>query len=101
MNWTSTIAALAQAALPKELWNGTRGRKWRRLDPDKSSNTILLAQMHRDLSKWNHPIYDRWITAREAGGLRSLHDRFVFHGSERLAIGRPAEGFLTTAVVSG
>jgi DNA (cytosine-5)-methyltransferase 1 len=52
-------------SLPKELWNGTRGHKWRRLDPDKPSYTIL-AQMHRDLSEWIHPKHDRWITVREA-----------------------------------
>jgi len=68
-------------SLPKELWNGTRGHKWRRLDPDKPSYTIL-AQMHRDLSEWIHPSYDRWITVREAARLQSFHDGFIFHGSE-------------------
>lgn len=68
-------------SLPKELWNGTRGHKWRRLDPDKPSYTIL-AQMHRDLSEWIHPTYDRWITVREAARLQSFHDGFVFYGSE-------------------
>ena len=68
--------------LPSELWNGTRGHKWRRLHPDKPSYTIL-AQMHRDLSEWIHPKHDRWITVREAARLQSFHDGFVFHGSER------------------
>lgn len=68
-------------SLPKELWNGTRGHKWRRLDPDKPSYTIL-AQMHRDMSEWIHPSHDRWITVREAARLQSFHDGFVFHGSE-------------------
>jgi DNA (cytosine-5)-methyltransferase 1 len=68
-------------SLPKELWNGTRGHKWRRLDPDKPSYTIL-AQMHRDLSEWIHPTHDRWITVREAARLQSFHDGFVFQGSE-------------------
>jgi DNA (cytosine-5)-methyltransferase 1 len=68
-------------SLPKKLWNGTRGHKWRRLDPDKPSYTIL-AHMHRDLSEWIHPTYDRWITVREAARLQSFHDGFVFHGSE-------------------
>lgn len=68
-------------SLPKELWNGTRGHKWRRLDPDKPSHTIL-AQMHRDLSEWIHPSFDRWITVREAARLQSFHDGFIFHGSE-------------------
>jgi DNA (cytosine-5)-methyltransferase 1 len=68
-------------SLPRELWNGTREHKWRRLDPDKPSYTIL-AQMHRDLSEWIHPTYDRWITVREAARLQSFHDGFVFHGSE-------------------
>ena len=68
-------------SLPAELWNGTRGHKWRRLDPDKPSYTIL-AQMHRDLSEWIHPTHDRWITVREAARLQSFHDGFIFHGSE-------------------
>jgi DNA (cytosine-5)-methyltransferase 1 len=68
-------------SLPAELWNGTREHKWRRLDPDRPSYTIL-AQMHRDLSEWIHPEHDRWITVREAARLQSFHDGFVFHGSE-------------------
>ena len=43
-------------SLPKELWNGARPEKWRRLDPDAPAYTIL-AQMHRDLSEWVHPRY--------------------------------------------
>lgn len=100
-------------SLPKELWNGTRGHKWRRLDPDKPSYTIL-AQMHRDLSEWIHPTYDRWITVREAARLQSFHDGFVFHGSEwqqlkqvgnavpplmGLAVARAAEGLLAASGV--
>lgn len=68
-------------SLPAALWNGTRAHKWRRLDPDKPSYTIL-AQMHRDLSEWIHPEHDRWITVREAARIQSFHDGFVFHGSE-------------------
>jgi DNA (cytosine-5)-methyltransferase 1 len=68
-------------SLPPELWSGTRAHKWRRLDPQQPSYTIL-AQMHRDLSEWIHPEYDRWITVREAARLQSFHDGFVFHGSE-------------------
>jgi len=68
-------------SLPATLWNGTRAHKWRRLDPDKPSYTIL-AQMHRDLSEWIHPTHDRWITVREAARLQSFHDGFIFHGSE-------------------
>jgi len=109
------LAALKPGArgdsLPKELWNGTRGHKWRRLDPDKPSYTIL-AQMHRDLSEWIHPSYDRWITVREAARLQSFHDGFIFHGSEwqqlkqvgnavppllGLAVARVAEGLLATS----
>ena len=79
------IAAIQPGArgdsLPAALWNGTRGHKWRRLDPEKPSYTIL-AQMHRDLSEWIHPTHDRWITVREAARLQSFHDGFVFHGSE-------------------
>jgi len=69
-------------SLPPTLWNGTRAHKWRRLDPQQPSYTIL-AQMHRDLSEWIHPEYDRWITVREAARLQSFHDGFIFHGSER------------------
>ena len=68
-------------SLPADLWSGTREHKWRRLDPDKPSYTIL-AQMHRDLSEWIHPEFDRWITVREAARIQSFHDGFVFHGSE-------------------
>jgi len=102
-------------SLPKELWNGTRGHKWRRLDPDKPSYTIL-AQMHRDLSEWIHPSHDRWITVREAARLQSFHDGFVFHGSEwqqlkqvgnavpplmGLAVARAAEGLLAACAAPG
>jgi DNA (cytosine-5)-methyltransferase 1 len=79
------IRAIAQGgtgeSLPKKLWKGIRGHKWRRLDPDQPSYTIL-AQMHRDLSEWIHPMHDRWITVREAARLQSFHDGFIFHGSE-------------------
>jgi DNA (cytosine-5)-methyltransferase 1 len=68
-------------SLPAALWRGTRGHKWRRLDPDEPSYTIL-AHMHRDLSEWIHPTHDRWITVREAARLQSFHDGFVFYGSE-------------------
>ena len=68
-------------SLPKQLWNGVRDHKWRRLDPDKPSYTIL-AQMHRDLSEWIHPTHNRWITVREAARLQSFHDGFIFRGSE-------------------
>lgn len=79
------VAAIRPGArgdsLPAALWKGTRGHKWRRLDPEKPSYTIL-AQMHRDLSEWIHPTHDRWITVREAARLQSFHDGFIFHGSE-------------------
>jgi DNA (cytosine-5)-methyltransferase 1 len=68
-------------SLPKEVWNGCRPGKWRRLDPDGPSYTIL-AQMHRDLSEWVHPSLNRWITVREAARLQSFHDGFVFKSSE-------------------
>jgi DNA (cytosine-5)-methyltransferase 1 len=38
--------------------------------------------MHRDLSEWVHPQYQRWITVREAARLQSFHDGFVFKSSE-------------------
>jgi DNA (cytosine-5)-methyltransferase 1 len=68
-------------SLPKEIWNGARPEKWRRLHPDLPSYTIL-AQMHRDLSEWVHPSLERWITVREAARLQSFHDGFIFRGSE-------------------
>ncbi|MEM1144066.1 MAG: DNA cytosine methyltransferase [Pseudomonadota bacterium] len=68
-------------SLPKEIWNGARPEKWRRLHPDLPSYTIL-AQMHRDLSEWVHPALERWITVREAARLQSFHDGFVFKSSE-------------------
>lgn len=68
-------------SLPKDVWNGLRPEKWRRLHPDLPSYTIL-AQMHRDLSEWVHPWLERWITVREAARLQSFHDGFVFVGSE-------------------
>lgn len=81
----SLIALLAPGAkadsLPKEIWNGARPEKWRRLHPDMPSYTIL-AQMHRDLSEWVHPKLQRWITVREAARLQSFHDGFVFKSSE-------------------
>ncbi|MFB7919309.1 DNA cytosine methyltransferase [Streptomyces sp. NPDC056061] len=79
------IALLAPGAkadsLPKEIWNGARPEKWRRLHPDKPAYTIL-AQMHRDMSEWVHPKFQRWITVREAARLQSFHDGFVFQSSE-------------------
>lgn len=68
-------------SLPKEIWNGLRPEKWRRLHPDRPAHTIL-AQMHRDLSEWVHPQFQRWITVREAARLQSFHDGFVFKSSE-------------------
>lgn len=68
-------------SLPKELWDGLRPEKWRRLHPDRPAYTIL-AQMHRDLSEWVHPKLPRWITVREAARLQSFHDGFVFKSSE-------------------
>lgn len=68
-------------SLPKEIWNGARPEKWRRLHPDLPSYTIL-AQMHRDLSEWVHPKLERWITVREAARLQSFHDGFIFMSSE-------------------
>jgi DNA (cytosine-5)-methyltransferase 1 len=78
----SLLAPGAKAdSLPKEIWNGARPEKWRRLHPNLPSYTIL-AQMHRDLSEWVHPRLQRWITVREAARLQSFHDGFVFVGSE-------------------
>lgn len=68
-------------SLPKEVWNGLRPEKWRRLPTDRPAYTIL-AQMHRDLSEWVHPKFQRWITVREAARLQSFHDGFVFQSSE-------------------
>lgn len=68
-------------SLPKSVWNGKRPEKWRRLNPELPSYTIL-AHMHRDLSEWIHPKWNRWITVREAARLQSFHDGFIFVGSE-------------------
>jgi DNA (cytosine-5)-methyltransferase 1 len=68
-------------SLKPEVWSGTRAQKWRRFHPDKPAHTIL-AQMHRDMSEWIHPWFDRWITVREAARLQSFHDGFVFKSSE-------------------
>ena len=68
-------------SLPGEVWNGLRPEKWRRLHPDRPAYTIL-AQMHRDLSEWVHPEFQRWITVREAARLQSFHDGFIFKSSE-------------------
>lgn len=68
-------------SLPKDVWNGLRPEKWRRLPVDRPAYTIL-AQMHRDLSEWVHPKFERWITVREAARLQSFHDGFVFESSE-------------------
>lgn len=68
-------------SLPKEIWDGKRPEKWRRLHPELPSHTIL-AQMHRDMSEWIHPYANRWITVREAARLQSFHDGFIFVGSE-------------------
>lgn len=68
-------------SLPKHVWNNARPEKWRRFDPNKPAHT-LLAQMHRDLSEWIHPHWDRWITVREALRLQSFHDGFVLKTSE-------------------
>jgi DNA (cytosine-5)-methyltransferase 1 len=65
----------------REIWNGLRPEKWRRLHFDRPVHTIL-AQMHRDLSEWVHPGLERWITVREAARLQSFHDGFIFVGSE-------------------
>ncbi len=68
-------------SLPKELWNNKRPEKWRRFDGEKPAYT-LLAHMHRDLSEWIHPRFDRWITVREAMRLQGFHDGFVLQTSE-------------------
>lgn len=68
-------------SLPRAYRNTVRPHKWRRLAPNRPSHTIL-AQMHRDLSEWVHPVHDRWITVREAARLQSFHDGFVFETSE-------------------
>lgn len=68
-------------SLPKELWDNKRPEKWRRFDGAKPAHT-LLAHMHRDLSEWIHPHYNRWITVREAMRLQGFHDGFVLKTSE-------------------
>ncbi|MFD6568304.1 DNA cytosine methyltransferase [Micromonospora profundi] len=88
--------------LPKEIWNGLRPEKWRRLPLDRPAYTIL-AQMHRDLSEWVHPRHERWITVREAARLQSFHDGFVFKTSEwqmLKQIGNAVPPLLARAVAS-
>jgi DNA (cytosine-5)-methyltransferase 1 len=68
-------------SLPRTLWDNKRPEKWRRFDGTKPAHT-LLAHMHRDLSEWVHPVYNRWITVREAMRLQSFHDGFVLMSSE-------------------
>lgn len=89
-------------SLPKEVWDGLRPEKWRRLPLDRPAYTIL-AQMHRDLSEWVHPKFERWITVREAARLQSFHDGFVFHSSEwqmLKQIGNAVPPLLARAVAS-
>lgn len=89
-------------SLPKEVWNGLRPEKWRRLPYDRPAYTIL-AQMHRDMSEWVHPRFERWITVREAARLQSFHDGFVFHSSEwqmLKQIGNAVPPLLARAVAS-
>lgn len=82
LNLISMLEAGKKAnSLPKEIWNGARPEKWRRLHPDRPAYT-LLANMHRDMSEFVHPVLNRWITVREAARLQSFHDGFVFVGSE-------------------
>lgn len=68
-------------SLPKEIWNNKRPEKWRRFDGSKPAHT-LLAHMHRDLSEWIHPKFNRWITVREAMRLQGFHDAFILKTSE-------------------
>src|SRR5580658_922249 len=68
-------------SLPKDVWDGARPEKWRRLHPDRPAYTIL-AQMHRNLSEWVHPRFERWITVREAARLQSFHNGFEVKSSE-------------------
>lgn len=89
-------------SLPKDVWNGLRPEKWRRLPYDRPAYTIL-AQMHRDMSEWVHPRFERWITVREAARLQSFHDGFIFHSSEwqmLKQIGNAVPPLLARAVAS-
>jgi DNA (cytosine-5)-methyltransferase 1 len=71
----------AAGSLPKEIWDGERPEKLRRLHLDLPSYTVS-GHMHRDLTEWVHPSEQRWITVREAARLQSFHDGFVFRSSE-------------------
>lgn len=68
-------------SLPREIWDNARPEKWRRLHGDRPSHT-LLAQMHRDMSEWVHPHYNRWISVREAMRIQSFNDSFILETSE-------------------
>ena len=90
-------------ALPEGVWTGVRAEKWRRLHPDRPAYTIL-AQMHRDMSEWVHPEYQRWITVREAARLQSFHDGFIFKTSEwqmLKQIGNAVPPLLARALAAG
>lgn len=89
-------------SLPEGLWAGSRSQKWRRMHPNRPAHT-LTAQMHRDLSEWVHPKYNRWITVREAARLQSFHDGFLFKTSEwqmLKQLGNAVPPFLGRAVSS-
>lgn len=79
------IAALRQGqdrrALPDHLQSGGREGKYRRLQAERPSPTIL-AHMARDTSGFIHPYYNRMLTVREAARLQSFDDRYVFLGSQ-------------------
>ncbi len=65
----------------KSLDSGGFANKYRRLNCDKPSHT-LVAHMARDCSDFIHPEIDRFISVREAARLQSFPDTYYFYGSQ-------------------
>lgn len=71
-------------SLPKELKhtyenpNRTQNTIYRRLDPNKPSDTVVNVRK----SMWIHPNLDRAVSAREAARLQSFPDTYKFYGTK-------------------
>lgn len=70
-----------RTSLPKKLQAGGYENKYRRLVSENPAPT-LTAHMSKDLTPFIHPIYDRWLTTREAARIQSFTDDYIFEGSE-------------------
>ncbi|MDC1223800.1 DNA cytosine methyltransferase [Ascidiaceihabitans sp.] len=74
-------ADLTYADLVEFIGSGGFANKYRRLDAQKPSHT-LVAHMARDCSDFIHPVENRFISVREAARLQSFEDSFKFEGSQ-------------------